>query len=47
MQYGSSDWQEWVMDEEAALPLLEHAYRSGINTWDTVCDNIVLINTVI
>ncbi|MCJ1466034.1 hypothetical protein MMC07_004653 [Pseudocyphellaria aurata] len=35
MSYGSSDWQEWVLDEEKSLPLLEHAYKVGINTWDT------------
>lgn len=35
MSYGSSDWAKWVLDEEAALPLLEHAYNNGINTWDT------------
>jgi len=37
MSYGSSKWQDWVLDEEQALPLLEHAYKRGINTWDTVC----------
>lgn len=26
---------QWVLDEEAALPLLKHAYERGINTWDT------------
>lgn len=36
MSYGSKDWAEWVLEEEAALPLLEHAYNAGINTWDTV-----------
>jgi hypothetical protein len=35
--FGSSKWQEWVIEEEEALPLLEHAFKSGINTWDTVC----------
>ena len=35
MSYGSSEWQEWVLNEEESLPLLEHAYKSGINTWDT------------
>ena len=37
MSYGSSEWQPWVLDEAESLPLLEHAYKSGINTWDTVC----------
>jgi aryl-alcohol dehydrogenase-like predicted oxidoreductase len=36
MSYGSSKWQPWVLDEAESLPLLEHAYKSGINTWDTV-----------
>ncbi|KAF1997386.1 Aldo/keto reductase [Amniculicola lignicola CBS 123094] len=35
MSYGSSEWQPWVLDEAEALPLLEHAYKCGINTWDT------------
>ncbi|KAJ5544973.1 hypothetical protein N7535_006640 [Penicillium sp. DV-2018c] len=35
MGYGSSQWQDWVLDEEASLPLIEHAYKQGINTWDT------------
>ncbi|MCJ1260095.1 hypothetical protein MMC24_007935 [Lignoscripta atroalba] len=35
MSYGSSDWQGWVLNEEEALPLLEHAYKVGLNTWDT------------
>lgn len=37
MSYGSSKWQPWVLDEAESLPLLEHAYKCGINTWDTVC----------
>lgn len=36
MSYGSSKWQPWVLDEADSLPLLEHAYKCGINTWDTV-----------
>jgi versiconal hemiacetal acetate reductase len=35
MSYGSSDWQEWVLNEDEALPLLKKAYECGINTWDT------------
>ncbi|KAI0476861.1 NADP-dependent oxidoreductase domain-containing protein [Xylaria cf. heliscus] len=35
MSYGSKDWLKWVLEEEEALPLLEHAYKAGINTWDT------------
>lgn len=35
MSYGSDVWQPWVLNEEESLPLLEHAYKVGINTWDT------------
>ena len=35
MSYGTSDWQEWVLNEKESLPLLKHAYDVGINTWDT------------
>ncbi|KAH8817058.1 aldo-keto reductase-like protein [Xylogone sp. PMI_703] len=35
MSYGTSKWQDWVLDEEQALPLLKHAYDVGLNTWDT------------
>lgn len=35
MSYGSSDWQDWVLNEEESLPLLKHAFDVGINTWDT------------
>lgn len=35
MSFGSPEWQEWVLDEAAALPLLKHAYDVGLNTWDT------------
>lgn len=35
MSFGSPDWQEWVIDEAAALPLLKHAFDTGLNTWDT------------
>jgi len=36
MSYGSKEWQQWVLEENEALPLLKHAYDVGINTWDTV-----------
>ena len=35
MSYGTPAWQDWVLDEATALPLIEHAYNRGINTWDT------------
>ncbi|KAG4271904.1 alcohol dehydrogenase [Fusarium proliferatum] len=35
MSYGSKDWLKWVLEEDEALPLLEHAFKAGINTWDT------------
>jgi versiconal hemiacetal acetate reductase len=36
MGYGAPEWQGWVLNEEESLPLLEHAYKKGIRTWDTV-----------
>ena len=41
MSYGSKQWQDWVLDEDEALPLIEHAYKSGINTWDTVSTSTI------
>jgi aryl-alcohol dehydrogenase-like predicted oxidoreductase len=38
MSYGSKDWLKWVLEEDEALPLLEHAFKAGINTWDTVSE---------
>ncbi|KAI8099144.1 NADP-dependent oxidoreductase domain-containing protein [Halteromyces radiatus] len=35
MSYGSSQWQDWVKDEEASLDLIEKAYKQGINFFDT------------
>ena len=35
MSYGNPQWQDWVLDEETSLPLLEHCYKVGLNTWDT------------
>lgn len=40
MGYGSKQWQDWVLDEEDSLPLIEHAYKQGINTWDTVNEDL-------
>ncbi|KAK9383356.1 Aldo/keto reductase [Kockiozyma suomiensis] len=28
-------WQNWVLDEEEALPILKAAYDMGVTTWDT------------
>jgi aryl-alcohol dehydrogenase-like predicted oxidoreductase len=35
MSLGTPEWQDWVLDEAASLPLLKHAYDVGLNTWDT------------
>ncbi|KAI9721565.1 MAG: hypothetical protein M1812_002327 [Candelaria pacifica] len=35
MSFGNSQWQDWVLDEEKALPILKAAYDRGLNTWDT------------
>jgi len=36
MQFGSSEWQGWLLDDKDALPLLAHAHGFGIRTWETV-----------
>ncbi|CAG8953416.1 hypothetical protein HYFRA_00010165 [Hymenoscyphus fraxineus] len=35
MGLGTSEWADWVINEEESLPLLKAAYDRGINTWDT------------
>ncbi|KAK5717405.1 CSG1/SUR1-like protein [Elasticomyces elasticus] len=34
MTFGDPKWQPWLLDMEAGLPILKHAYDSGINTFD-------------
>jgi 1-deoxyxylulose-5-phosphate synthase len=35
MTYGSSKWREWVLEEDAARPLIRRAVEAGINFFDT------------
>ncbi|KAG2342877.1 aryl-alcohol dehydrogenase [Suillus weaverae] len=35
MQYGTSEWQDWVLGEEEAVVHIKAAYDAGINTFDT------------
>lgn len=35
MQYGSSEWQQWVLGEEEAIKHIKAAYDAGIQTFDT------------
>lgn len=35
MSLGDKRWAPWVIEEDAALPLLKAAYDRGVNTWDT------------
>ncbi|WP_224336518.1 aldo/keto reductase [Haloprofundus halobius] len=35
MSFGTSDWREWVLDEEAGLELVDRAIELGINFFDT------------
>lgn len=35
MSIGQSEWMDWVIEEDQALPLLKAAYDRGLNTWDT------------
>src|ERR1700712_3349888 len=34
MTYGDKNWQPWVLPLAQALPIMKHAYDSGINTFD-------------
>ncbi|MDX1993663.1 MAG: aldo/keto reductase [bacterium] len=35
MTYGTPQWREWVLDEEASRPLIQQAVEAGINFFDT------------
>ena len=35
MSFGSSDWREWVLDEEDSVEIIERAVDLGINFFDT------------
>ncbi len=35
MSFGSSDWREWVLDEEESMPIIDRAIELGINFFDT------------
>ena len=35
MTYGSPQWRDWVLDEEASRPFVKHALEAGINFFDT------------
>jgi aryl-alcohol dehydrogenase-like predicted oxidoreductase len=35
MQYGSPEWQQWVLGEEEAIKHIQAAYDAGIQTFDT------------
>ena len=35
MSYGSSKWQDWVLDEDESIKHIEAAYNLGINAFDT------------
>jgi aryl-alcohol dehydrogenase-like predicted oxidoreductase len=35
MSFGSSDWREWVLDEEASHEIIDQAIDLGINFFDT------------
>jgi aryl-alcohol dehydrogenase (NADP+) len=35
MSYGSSKWQNWVLDEEESRPFIKRALEMGINFFDT------------
>lgn len=35
MSFGSKEWQDWVLEEEESLPIIERAIDLGINFFDT------------
>lgn len=36
MQYGSSKWQQWVLDDQEVVNQhVKYAYEAGIQTFDT------------
>ena len=35
MSYGDPGWREWVLDEQAAEPIVRHAVEAGITFFDT------------
>ncbi len=35
MTYGSSDWHEWTLNEQQAIPFVKKALDAGINFFDT------------
>jgi len=35
MSFGTSDWREWVLDEDESRPIVERAIELGINFFDT------------
>ena len=35
MTYGSNQWREWVLEEEASRPFIKEALEKGINFFDT------------
>lgn len=35
MTYGTSEWRDWVLDEEESRPFIQRALEAGINYFDT------------
>src|SRR5579871_3231696 len=35
MTYGSPNWRDWVLEEEASRPFIKRALEAGINFFDT------------
>jgi 1-deoxyxylulose-5-phosphate synthase len=35
MTYGSSQWRDWVLEEEASRPFIKTALEKGVNFFDT------------
>ena len=35
MSYGSTNWRDWVLDEDQSFPFFQQAWEAGINFFDT------------
>ena len=44
--FGDVRYQPWVLDLEEAIPLLEYAWKKGINTWDTVSSEMSILGFI-
>jgi aryl-alcohol dehydrogenase-like predicted oxidoreductase len=44
MSFGTSDWRDWVLDEEESLDVIDRAIDLGINFFDITRTHSVLVS---